>query len=411
MKYSENNKPLVCMQTQSTCYTGTSFMDVKGILWHSTGANNPNLRRYVQPSDNATDRDEWLKLLGVNNNKNDWNHVRRQAGLNCWIGKMADGSVATVQTMPWDYKPWGCGSGPKGSCNNGWIQFEICEDDLNNKDYFNEVYNEACEITAYLCKKFNIDPNGFVEFNGVKVPTILCHADSYKLGLGSNHGDIYNWFPKFGKDMETVRKDVSEIMGINKIETESNPEYYRIRKSWNDSKSQIGAYKDLDLAKKACDKAGSEYNIYDNNGVKVYSPKVEASFNVGDLVKLLPNATYTSGIKIPSWVFKNKLYVREIRKNGDVVISTQKSGAVTGVVKPTLLAPYANTSTVKPSFEPYLIKVNVDLLNIRAGAGTKYRIVGRVKRNEVYTIIEENGSWGKLKSGAGWIYLDYTKKI
>jgi hypothetical protein len=47
MKYNENNKPLVCMMTQSTCYKGTSTMTPKGILWHSTGANNPTLKRYV----------------------------------------------------------------------------------------------------------------------------------------------------------------------------------------------------------------------------------------------------------------------------------------------------------------------------------------------------------------------------
>ena len=47
MKYSEKNKPLCCMMTQSTCYQGTRTMTVKGILWHSTGANNPTLKRYV----------------------------------------------------------------------------------------------------------------------------------------------------------------------------------------------------------------------------------------------------------------------------------------------------------------------------------------------------------------------------
>ena len=57
MKYSEKNKPMVCMMTQSTCYKVTKKMDVKGVLWHSTGANNPTLKRYVQPDDNAADRD------------------------------------------------------------------------------------------------------------------------------------------------------------------------------------------------------------------------------------------------------------------------------------------------------------------------------------------------------------------
>ena len=51
MKYSKSNPPLVCIMNNSTCYKGTSTMSVKGILWHSTGANNPNLKRYVQPSE------------------------------------------------------------------------------------------------------------------------------------------------------------------------------------------------------------------------------------------------------------------------------------------------------------------------------------------------------------------------
>ena len=102
MKYNSNNKPLVCMQTQSTCYKGTTKMEVKGVLWHSTAANNPYLKRYVQPSDNATDRDYWLNLLGKNDYNNDLNHANQNIGLNCWIGKLADGTVTTVQTMPWE---------------------------------------------------------------------------------------------------------------------------------------------------------------------------------------------------------------------------------------------------------------------------------------------------------------------
>ena len=212
MKYNENNKPLQCMMTNSTCYKGTRTMQVKGILWHSTGANNPNLKRYVQPSACDPNYNQLMQLLGKNTGGNDWNHTEHQAGLNCWVGKLADGSVTTIQTMPWNYRPWGCGSGKNGSCNNGWIQFEICEDALNDRDYFNKVYKEACEITAYLCKMFNIDPHGTVKYGNINVPTILCHQDSYQLGLGSNHGDVLHWFPKFGKTMNDVRNDVATLL-------------------------------------------------------------------------------------------------------------------------------------------------------------------------------------------------------
>lgn len=125
MKYTKDNQPLRCYMTNSTCYKNTVSMEIKGVLWHSTGANNPNLKRYVQPTEGTADYDKFIKLLGKNTNRNDWNHITRQAGLNAWIGKLADGTVTSIQTMPWNYRPWGCGSGVKGSCNDGWIQFEI----------------------------------------------------------------------------------------------------------------------------------------------------------------------------------------------------------------------------------------------------------------------------------------------
>ena len=431
MKYSESNKPLVCMQTQSTCYKGTSTMTVKGVLWHSTGANNPTLKRYVQPSDvrpaaDTYSKDEWLKILGKNQYNNDWNHIDRQAGLNCWIGKLADGTVTTVQTMPWNYKPWGCGSGSKGSCNNGWIQFEICEDGLTDKAYFDKVYKEACELTAYLCDMYNIDPKGTVKVNGVNVPTILCHYDSHKLGLGSNHGDIDHWFPKHGKSMATARDDGAEILrgkvsviepvapAPTPVEPAPVKEMYRVRKSWTDVKSQIGAYKILDNAKTACDKSGPAYSVYNSKGEKVYPvanapvPESASGFKQGDKVQLLPTAKYTSGKAIPTWVFAKTLFAREVRADGTCVISTVSAGPITGVVYQKDLVPYSENN---PSFTPYIVKITADVLNVRGGAGMSYPVKTQVKRNELYTIVDESSGWGKLKSGAGWIFLDYTKKV
>lgn len=423
MKYSEKNRPLVCMQTNSTCYKGTSIMTVKGVLWHSTGANNNSLKRYVQPSDNAPDRDAMLKLLGKNNNRNDWNHISVQAGLNCWIGELADGTVTTVQTMPWNYRPWGCGSGSKGSCNNGWIQFEICEDDLTDKNYFEKAYKEACEITAYLCKMYNIDPLGTVDYNGVKVPTILCHADSHKLGLGSNHGDINHWFPKFGKSMETARKDVAELMGKKVSTIEPETELYRVRKDWEDAKSQIGAYSNLKNAQEACDKAGEGYEVYNEKGVAIYpktptQPEVkeeDTDFKIGDAVSLVAGATYADGKPIPKWVFNSKLYIRsEVRKDNTVVFSLKATGPVTGVTKVSNLVEYGTAPVEvkpEPTFTPYIVRINTDVLNVRAGAGTGYKINTQVKRHGLYTIVAEDGEWGKLKSGAGWINLNYVQRI
>lgn len=104
---------------------------------HSTGANNPYLKRYVGPDDG---------LLGKSQYNNHWNQDTpdgRQVCVHGFIGKLADGSIATYQTLPWNYRGWHCGSGSKGSGNDTHISFEICEDGLTDVSYFNAVYKEA----------------------------------------------------------------------------------------------------------------------------------------------------------------------------------------------------------------------------------------------------------------------------
>lgn len=64
--------------------------------------------------------------------------------------------------------------------------------------------------------------------------------------------------------------------------------------------------------------------------------------------------------------------------------------------------------------KPYLVRVTIPDLYIRKGPGTNYGKNGFIKPG-VYTIVEERtgagaSKWGKLKSGAGWISLDYAKK-
>lgn len=132
------------------------------------------------------------------------------------------------------------------------------------------------------------------------------------------------------------------------------------------------------------------------------------NYNVGDRVKLVSGATYTSGKTIRSWVFNKTLYVREIRGN-NAVISTLKTGDVTGVV--------ALKDLIKiDSFTSYQVKVIANTLNIRSGAGTNYSRVGKIEDNGVYTIVAESDGtgatkWGKLKSDKGWISLDYVIRL
>lgn len=65
---------------------------------------------------------------------------------------------------------------------------------------------------------------------------------------------------------------------------------------------------------------------------------------------------------------------------------------------------------------PYEVKINTKTLNYRKGPGTNHPVVGVVHKDQIYTIIEEafglgGSKWGKLKSGAGWISLDYCVRV
>lgn len=75
-----------------------------------------------------------------------------------------------------------------------------------------------------------------------------------------------------------------------------------------------------------------------------------------------------------------------------------------------------NADADKTNF-PYRVKVNdATVLNIRKGPGTNYGTSGQIRDNGIYTILEESAGtgakkWGRLKSGAGWISLDYCIKL
>ena len=69
------------------------------------------------------------------------------------------------------------------------------------------------------------------------------------------------------------------------------------------------------------------------------------------------------------------------------------------------------TNTTNNTTTSFTVRVTSDTLNIRKGPGVSYGISGEIGKGEVYTIVETQNGWGKLKSGAGWISLGYTEKL
>lgn len=139
----------------------------------------------------------------------------------------------------------------------------------------------------------------------------------------------------------------------------------------------------------------------------------QETFKIGDLVKLLPESTFINGQSIPKWVINSKIYIRSNinDRNDTVSFSISKTGPITGVTKITNLVKYSEDIAIDNNFEPYIVQVTADKLNIRAGAGTKYKIVSQLNKFDLYTIVAEVNGWGKLKNGSGWISLEYTKRL
>lgn len=202
------------------------------------------------------------------------------------------------------------------------------------------VYNSLVKLCTDICKR-----------NGKK--KLLWFADKDKSLNYAPKSDemvltVHRWFANkscpgnwlYARLGDLAAKVTAELGGTAQTPTTDSSVWYRVRKSWSDSKSQIGAYHSLANAKACADK-NAGYSVFDESGKALY-----------------PNV-----------------------------------GAV-----------------------PYMAKVEISDLNIRRGPGTNYAKTGRYTGIGSFTIVEEStgqgaSKWGKLKSGAGWISLDYCSKI
>lgn len=219
--------------TNNLCYKDATPLKPVGAILHSTGANNPTLKRYVNCPEEC----------GINVNKNYWDVPMPEGRKVCvhgFIGYDKSNKVRYAQILPYDMACWGCGSGYKGSFNynpRGHIQVELCEDNLTNKVYFNKVWDCAVELFADLCKQY--------KWNPLEKGVIVSHKEANAMGYASNHGDPEHWLSRHGKTMDDFRAAVyAKMNGISdNIIQPTDGEWY----------VQVGAFNALPNA--------SRYNI------------------------------------------------------------------------------------------------------------------------------------------------------
>lgn len=239
---------LECLLVDNRCYQRyhNSVLVPEGILVHSTDKAGGVLRRFVQPAKGQTvglmdgektvTAAKMLELLGTNVNGNSWNRPEAQGAVHAAIGKLADGSYATVKTLDYTQPCWGAYKGPNGSYDGRlwtssgqiaggplYVQFEMIEDGNNpSLNHCKHLYENAVEFSAYLCKLFPT----------IKLENIISHKEAHDRGRASNHGDPEYYWARAGASytMSDFRKAVKAKLEEDEPKSE---DLYRI---------QVGAF-------------------------------------------------------------------------------------------------------------------------------------------------------------------------
>lgn len=255
--------------TKNPCYTAGRKITVKGLMLHSVGCPQPKASAFI----------------------NSWNSPSYD---NACVHGFIDGNDGTVyQTLPWNHRGWHCGSGSKGSGNNTHIGVEMCEpacikytggatftcsDLATARKVAERTYNAAVELFAMLCKQYDLNPLS----DGV----VISHKEGHSRGIASNHGDPEHLWTQLGMGytMNTFRQAVKAKMAGGSSGGTSSGTLYRVRKSWGDASSQLGAFAVLDNAKALADK-NPGYAVFDENGKQVY-PSASGSTGTGTLYRV-----------------------------------------------------------------------------------------------------------------------------
>lgn len=194
----------------------------------------------------------------------------------------ADVSGRVYQLLPEDVYSWA----DAGFGNRNLITIEIAESDFikytgganytvtNLENFKRDIYrgyDTAVELCAEICKRRKWDPKKKLS-SGLYL--ISSHDEGRRAGLSSSHVDPTHVWDRLGLTMDTFRQAVVNAMngkdvGYNELPTTS---WYRVRKTWKDEASQIGAYAILENAKKACPYG---YSVFDGEGKVVYQNKTK----------------------------------------------------------------------------------------------------------------------------------------
>lgn len=209
-----------------------------------------------------------------------WNQSGVEACVHYCVDAESEGLIRHF--LPDNRRSWGDG----GFGNANLITVELMESDymkytgganytVTNESKFKadvtRAYNTAVYFFAYKCKQYGWNP---LEKMSNGLYRISSHDEGRRLGLSTAHVDPTHIWNRYGWTMDQFRRDIKKVMdgGEVSINTDtssaSSTKYYRVRKTWSDEKSQLGAYTILQNAKDNCPVG---YSVFDESGKAVYT--------------------------------------------------------------------------------------------------------------------------------------------
>ena len=262
---------------------------------------------------------------------------------------LAVDEAEVIQGLPFDRNSWSCGDGAKGTGNRKSISVEICRATHNDKSLYTKAEENAVYVVARLLYTHNLS-----------IEKLKKHQD---------------WSGK------------------------TCPNVLLKEGRWNDFKESVNT------VLKAIHNGECSSQL--SSGTTTITTASE-NYAVGDKVKVLLTAqNYATGEAIKPFV-KGSTYEVVRIKDGKLLLSKITSWVYPHDVKKVS----EDTNTTDASGNTFLVEIICDELNIRQKADFNSKVVGSVKRGEVYTIIKEENGLGKLKSGVGCISMNskYIKK-
>ncbi len=434
--------------TRNSCYKAGRKITVKGLMLHSVGCPQPSAQVFIK----------------------NWNKASYDRA--CVHG-FIDGNDGTVyQCLPWNHRGWHCGGSGNNThigvemCEPACIKYTggatfTCSDKATAQAVAKCTYEAAVELFAMLCRKFNLDPLG--------AGVIVSHKEGCKLGIASNHGDPDHLWTQLGMGytMDGFRKAVkaamsgdsapsgvsgTKIMGAV-VATADQMKAYIKAKNPKVSQSILdmvpiylsegaaeGVRGDIAFAQSCLETgnftfSGSAVTLDQNNfcgmgvtanGLKGNSfdtPQLGIRAQVQHLKAYASTKPLNNECIDPRFKYVARGCAEVVEWLGQKE-NPQNKGWATGAgygekiiaILKAILAT-AGGAALAPASVPFAVKVSIPDLRIRSGPGTNTAATGKFTGAGVFTITEVKdglGSakgWGRLKSGAGWISLDYAQKV